>query len=77
VKQAGSLRGRLMLVHGMVDDNVHPANAWQLASALQSLDIPFEMMFFPDSAHGIGSPSMQRIRWSFLQDALGATPTEE
>ncbi len=77
VKQAGNLRGRLMLVHGMVDDNVHPANAWQLASALQSLDIPFEMMFFPDSAHGIGSPSMQRIRWSFLQDALGATPTEE
>lgn len=77
VKQAGNLRGRLMLVHGMVDDNVHPANAWQLASALQSLDIPFEMMFFPDSAHGIGSPSMQRIRWSFLQEALGVSPSEE
>ena len=77
VKQAGNLRGRLLLVHGMVDDNVHPANAWQLASALQALDRPFEMMFFPDSAHGIGSPSMQRIRWSFLQEALGASPTPE
>lgn len=72
VKLAANLRGHLMLVHGMVDDNVHPANAWQLASALQALDRPFEMMFFPTSAHGIGSPSMRRVRWEFLQRALGA-----
>jgi hypothetical protein len=32
------------------------------------------MMFFPDSAHGVASPSMQRLRWSFLQRALEATP---
>ena len=76
VKQAGNLRGRMLIIHGMVDDNVHPANAWQLAAALQALDRPFEMMFFPDSAHGIGSPSMQRLRWSFLQDALQAEPAE-
>jgi hypothetical protein len=31
-------------------------------------------MFFPDSAHGVASPSMQRLRWSFLQRALEATP---
>jgi dipeptidyl-peptidase-4 len=72
VALAGNLRGELLLVHGMVDDNVHPANAWQLAAALQARDRPFEMMFFPDSAHGISSPSMQRIRWSFLQRALEA-----
>jgi dipeptidyl-peptidase-4 len=74
VELAGNLRGDLLLVHGMVDHNVHPANAWQLAAALQGRDLPFEMMFFPNSAHGIASPSMQRIRWSFLQRALGAGP---
>ncbi|MBM4104833.1 MAG: hypothetical protein FJ257_00765 [Phycisphaerae bacterium] len=75
VKQAGTLRGKLLLLHGMVDDNVHPANAWQLAAALQGLDRPFEMMFFPDSAHGIASPSMQRIRWEFLDRALSPEPS--
>jgi len=74
VEQADRLEGELLLLHGMVDDNVHPANAWQLASRLQALDKPFEMMFFPDSAHGVASPSMQRLRWSFLQRALEATP---
>jgi len=58
----------------MVDDNVHPANAWQVASRLQALDKPFEMMFFADSGHGVGSPSMQRLRWSFLQRELDAAP---
>ncbi len=74
VEQANRLEGALLLLHGMVDDNVHPANAWQVASRLQALDKPFEMMFFADSGHGVGSPSMQRLRWSFLQRELDAAP---
>ena len=70
VKLARNLEGEFLLLHGMVDDNVHPSNAWQLASALQSLDIPFEMQFFPDSAHGIYSPAFRSAKWSFLVDHL-------
>jgi dipeptidyl-peptidase-4 len=70
VKLARNLKGEFLLLHGMVDDNVHPSNAWQLASALQSLDIPFEMQFFPDSAHGIYSPAFRSAKWSFLVDHL-------
>lgn len=52
---ADNLKGRLLLVHGLIDDNVHPANTWQLAEALQKLNKPFDMMIYPGFQHGIGS----------------------
>ena len=70
VELAGNLEGRLLLLHGMVDDNVHPSNSWQLVNKLQGLDIPFEMLFFPNSAHGIWSPASRSAKWSFLVDEL-------
>ncbi len=70
VKMARKLKGDLMLVHGMEDDNVHPANSFQMAHALQSADIPFEMQIFPTSGHGIGSPAYRSSKWSFLQEHL-------
>jgi dipeptidyl-peptidase-4 len=71
VKLADRLKGRLMLLHGMVDDNVHPNNTFELAHALQSKNIPFEMMLFPKSDHGIFSPAEQSVTWSFLLEHLG------
>jgi len=71
VRLAGNLKGRLLIVHGMVDDNVHPANAWQLADALQSKGKPFDMMLFPNSGHGIWSPSYESVTWTHLLRGLG------
>ncbi|MDI9410538.1 MAG: DPP IV N-terminal domain-containing protein [Bacteroidia bacterium] len=71
VRLAGNLKGSLLIVHGMVDDNVHPANAWQLADALQSKGKPFDMMLFPNSGHGIWSPSYESVTWSHLLRGLG------
>ena len=71
VRLAGNLKGRLLIVHGMVDDNVHPSNAWQLADALQSKGKPFDMMLFPNSGHGIWSPSYESVTWSHLLRGLG------
>ena len=68
---ARNLVGNLLLVHGMVDDNVHPSNSWQLAARLQQRDIPFDMLFFPDSGHGIGSPAYRSRKWAYLQEHLG------
>jgi dipeptidyl-peptidase-4 len=70
VKNAGKLKGKLLLLHGMLDDNVHPNNTFELANALQSLNRPFSMMLFPNSDHGIWSPAVESVKWSFLVEAL-------
>ena len=70
VKLANRLEGELLLLHGMVDDNVHPSNGWQLVEALQSKNIPFEMQFFPNATHGIYSPASRSSKWSFLVEHL-------
>ena len=52
---AKQLNSNLLLVHGLVDDNVHPANTWQLVEALQKNDQRFDLMIYPKFAHGIYS----------------------
>ncbi len=71
VKQATKLKGKLMVLHGMVDDNVHPNNTFQFAQELQSNNIPFSMMMFPTSGHGIGSPAEESVKWSFILEQFG------
>lgn len=63
-------RGKLLLLHGMVDDNVHPSNTLMLAHALQNARKPFDMMLYPNAGHGISSPSHQPLRWEYLYDHL-------
>jgi dipeptidyl-peptidase-4 len=53
VTHAELLEGRLLLVHGTMDDNVHFQNSARLASALQDAGKPFEMMIYPGKHHGI------------------------
>ncbi len=48
------LEGHLLILHGMVDDNVHPSNAWQLIDALHQAGKDFELMMYPNRAHGLG-----------------------
>lgn len=67
------LRGKLLIQHGMVDDNVHPTNAWQLVDALQGEGKPFEIMFYPNNGHGLGRRAVQD-RWEFLGRHLDAEP---
>jgi dipeptidyl-peptidase-4 len=52
VKAAKNLHGRLMLVHGLMDDNVHPQNTVQLVDALERADKDFELMVYPRAKHG-------------------------
>jgi dipeptidyl-peptidase-4 len=70
VKLAPKLQAKLLLLHGMLDDNVHPNNTFQLANALQSVNRPFSMMLFPNADHSIGSPAEQSVKWSFFVEAL-------
>jgi dipeptidyl-peptidase 4 len=51
---AANLRGRLLLVHGDMDNNVHPAGTVRLADALIKANKRFDFMIMPGQAHGFG-----------------------
>lgn len=69
MKYVGQLQGKLLLVHGLIDDNVHPSNTWQLAKALHGADKRFQMMIYPEFQHGIGS-TYSSLRWEFFHQYL-------
>ena len=48
---AGRLRGSLLLVHGMIDENVHYRHTARLVAALIAADRPFEMLPLPEERH--------------------------
>jgi dipeptidyl-peptidase 4 len=50
---AEDYKGKLLLIHGTKDDNVHFQNTVELVSKLQELDKQFEVMFYPGKFHGI------------------------
>lgn len=50
---ADQLKGKLLLVHGSVDNNVHPANTTMLVDALIKADKDFDLMMYPGNRHGI------------------------
>ncbi|MGE0478827.1 MAG: DPP IV N-terminal domain-containing protein [Phycisphaerae bacterium] len=54
VKKAERLSGRLLLVHGAIDENVHFKNTLELMLALQKHRKQFDMMLYPRDRHGIG-----------------------
>jgi dipeptidyl-peptidase-4 len=60
VKAARDLHGALLLIHGAMDDNVHPANSRQLAHELQKEQKPFQQMFYAGQRHGISDPKLVR-----------------
>jgi dipeptidyl aminopeptidase/acylaminoacyl peptidase len=71
VKAAKNLHGKLLLVHGMLDDNVHAQNALQLVDALQKADKDFEMAVYPRARHGGFAPKhYQRLVIDFMRRAL-------
>ncbi len=60
VERAKDLQGRLMLIHGTYDDNVHPQNTWAFSNELIEEGIMFELMIYPMRKHGISDDAAQR-----------------
>jgi len=72
VKAAGDLHGKLLLVHGMMDDNVHPQNSLQFAQELQRAGKLFELMIYPTARHGgWDRRHFAAMRMEFIKRALG------
>jgi len=70
VKAAENLHGKLLIVHGATDDNVHIENAYKLVDALQKADKKFELMIYPKSRHGINGTHYDRLVVDFIKAVL-------
>jgi dipeptidyl-peptidase-4 len=53
VTRAKELHGRLLLVHGSGDDNVHPQHTWHVVDELVAAGKPFDLMIYPMRKHTI------------------------
>ncbi|MBI4850943.1 MAG: S9 family peptidase [Acidobacteria bacterium] len=60
VEAAANLHGKLLLIHGTMDDNVHMQNSVQFIDALQKAGKQFDLMIYPKSRHGVVQP--QRLK---------------
>ncbi len=76
VKAAGKLHGRLLILHGAIDDNVSLRNTMRFVQALQLANKDFELMIYPSSRHGIGGAHYTRIQQEFIRRTL-LTPKAE
>lgn len=72
---AANLKGKLLLVHGDMDNNVHPVGTIRLVNALIRANKRFELIMLPGQAHGFGDMTPyfnQRMYEYFVQHLMGA-----
>ena len=60
ITAAKELHGKLLLLHGLMDDNVHVQNSMRFAEALIQNNVDFEYMVYPDKNHGIYGGNTRR-----------------
>lgn len=60
-----NLKGKLLILHGSTDDNVHMQNTFQLIEKLQLTGKQFEMMVYPNVRHGGWGPARNRHNFTF------------
>jgi len=74
---ADKLRGKLLLTHGTMDDNVHMQNILQLIDKWEDMDKDFSLMIYPNQRHGVGGPKRKhviRLGYEFMMQGFGLEP---
>ncbi len=59
-KMVGGLTGKLLLIHALMDENVHFQSSAQLIDALVAATKPFDLLVFPGERHGYRSPPARK-----------------
>jgi dipeptidyl-peptidase-4 len=67
---ARDLHGKLLLIHGAIDDNVHMANTIQFVYELQKSGKQFELMLYPKSRHGVTDPVLVKHMRQMMMDFI-------
>ena len=70
IENAGNLKGKLLLITGDVDDNVHPAGTYRLVNALIKKNKKFDMMVFPGRDHAMGGSYYVNLIHDYFTDHL-------
>ncbi len=70
LKAARNLSGRLLLIHGQIDDNVHMQNMTQFAYELQKADKQFDVMYYPTQRHGITNPAQVKHWYTMMTEFI-------
>jgi dipeptidyl aminopeptidase/acylaminoacyl peptidase len=76
---AKNLKGKLLLAHGTMDNNVPPYSTLLVVNELIKANKDFDLILLPNRTHGFGNePYMVRRRWDyFVKNLLGAEPPKE
>ena len=77
---AGNLKGKLMIIHGGMDDNVPHYNSFLVVDALIKAQKDFDMIILPNARHGYGRDGtyIMRRRWDyFVRHLMQAFPPKE
>jgi dipeptidyl aminopeptidase/acylaminoacyl peptidase len=77
--QAKNLKGKLLIAHGTMDNNVPPYNTLLVVDELIKANKDFDLIMLPNRTHGFGNePYMVRRRWDyFVKHLLGAEPPRD
>ena len=70
LKHAKNIKGKLLLVHGTGDDNVHFQNSVKLVEELVKNDIQFRTMFYPESNHSMNGPNARLHLYQMMTDFI-------
>jgi dipeptidyl-peptidase 4 len=82
VTNAPKLRGHLLVIHAMMDDNVHPQNTMQLLTAFTNASKDVDLRIYPPGRHGsaYSGESMRligEVQFEWLQRWLGGKPVSK
>jgi dipeptidyl-peptidase-4 len=78
--RAGRIKGKLLVIHSMMDDNVHPVNTMQFLTAATDAGVDAELRIYPPGRHGAAYnfPSfkmIQEVTDRFLARTIGGGTT--
>ncbi|WP_418604645.1 prolyl oligopeptidase family serine peptidase [Hwangdonia sp.] len=78
ITNAKNLKGKLLLVHGGIDENVNPSATFKLAEALVNADKDFDLLILPSQRHGFQGKARHyfiKKRWNyFIEHLLDTKP---
>jgi dipeptidyl-peptidase-4 len=69
---AEGLQGKLLLIHGTGDDNVHFQGTQRMINRLIELNKQFHFMEYPNRRHGISGSHLENMRYGFFLEYLPA-----
>lgn len=73
ITMAGNLKGKLLIIHGGIDENVNPSATFKFAEALIKADKQFDMLILPSQRHGYNGQYYKyfiKLRWNYFVEHL-------